>query len=459
MPKRLLVILSYLLAALLIVGGTVLLIAYGNGYSYDFKSGRLQHRGLVILESIPSGAKITVDGKLIKQKTPYRNTFVGGQHDFVVSKDGYRTWHKLIEAIPAQVSLAQYVILMPQHIQAKEVVNRAAISQFMASRDHRRIGYVVPTGPDAGVWWVDSNSRAQTKIFASAPANDTQSAESVQLMAWSDDATHLMVRSQIGDAVRYLMLSSGGDTPINLTDVFKVDLAVANISPSNWREIYLLSGGELRRLDIAAGSTSPVLADHVMSYSFAGDRVVYVDGSKPTHSLWLMDHGGKKQQLVSALPAGEHYSLDFATYIGSAQVAVVNNDTHRAVIYGNVFGNQITRIDVGLPADTAKFNSDGRFLLVSTSSAVGTYDVERDKNYAFSDLNNGATGVNWFDNYHLLLNRGGLIVMTEFDGNYSNVLTKAGALPAFSSTDNKSALTVATTSTGEAQIRAITVRK
>lgn len=460
MFKRLLVILGYLAAAAVIIGGTVLLIAYGNGYSYDLKTGRLQHKGLVILESLPSGAKITVDGKVIKQKTPYRNTFVGGMHDFVVSKDGYRTWHKLIEVIPAQVSLAQYVILLPQHIQVKEVVNRPAISQFVASRDHRRIGYVVPSGADAGVWWVDSNSRSQTKAYGSQAASDAQPAESIQLVSWSDDNSHLLLRSQIGEAVRYLVVSSNGnDAPINLTDIFKQDLSGISFSLSNWREMYWVAGGELRRLDSGSQVVTSVLADHVLAFNYAGDRIIYVDGSKPERSLWALDRGGKKQQLVAKLTPGDHYSLDYATYIGTAQVAVINSDTHQATIYSDVFGDKVSRTDVNLPADSGKFNSDGRFLLVNTATSVGSYDVERKKEYAFNSINSGATGINWFDNYHVLLNRGGLIVMAEFDGNYSVVLTKASILPAFSSTDNKSVLTVATTSTGEAQIRTVTIRK
>ena len=49
-------------------------------------------------------------------------------------------------------------------------------------------------------------------------------------------------------------------------------------------------------------------------------------------------------------------------------------------------------------SDSAKFNGDGRFLISTGFSGVATYDVERSQIYKFADINNGATGVSWFDN-------------------------------------------------------------
>lgn len=458
MLRRLSLIFGYMLAAAVIAGGTALLIAYGNGYSYDFKTGTLKHKGLVILESLPSGAKITVDGREIKPKTPYRNTYEGGLHDFTVSKDGYRTWHKQVPVTAAQVSLVQYVILLPQHIQVSAVVNRSAIDQLSASRDRRRLAYTVPSGPDAGLWWTDTNSRSQTKIYTPA-APEGQAPESIQLLGWSDDASHLLIRTQIGTSAAYRVISANpSDQPINLTETFKVDLTGVTFSPNDWREMYWLDNGSLRRLNSGAQTISAVLAGNVLSYAYAGDRIIYVDGSAPAASLWSLDRGGRKQQLVSELSPGRRFALDYATYIGSAEVAVLNLDSGRPALYNNVFGDKIKRTDLEMTAESVKFNGDGRFLLGASQAGMSTYDVERGRVYKFSSINTGVTGVNWYDNYHVLFNRGGQIVLSEFDGNYSVVITKAGPLPAFASADGRNVLTVGQNSSGESQLRAVKIR-
>src|SRR5438105_4452227 len=116
MARKFLIASGYILATVIIIGGTFLLVAYGQGYSYDFKFHRLIHNGLVILQSTPSGAKVVADGQDPHKKTPYHNQFVAGEHEFSVSKDGFRPWHKILQVLASQVSLAQYVILFPQHI-------------------------------------------------------------------------------------------------------------------------------------------------------------------------------------------------------------------------------------------------------------------------------------------------------------------------------------------------------
>lgn len=457
MTRRFLTILGYVFATAVVILGTIMLIAYGNGYSYNFKTHKLVQRGLVILNSIPSGASITFGDKHLKQKTPYRQTLEAGEYDYTLEKTGFRTWHKRIPVVPSQVYLAQYVILLANHIQVDSIGSYPGLNQFVESRDHSRVAFVVPDGPGAGIWSLNTGNHQQTRVYASAPTSGDKPAESVQLLSWSDDNSHLLVRSQVGDTISMLVVSATpGDQPINLSDTFKLDLGSLAFSLNDWHQVYSLDSDGLRRLNLNDKTVSAVLADHVGGYTFAGDRIVYVDTQTSPASLWSLDTSGRKQQLAASVPTGSSYELAYATYIGTPEVVVIAQDTRQAKLYSNIY-SQLSTKAMNSPAQHAIFNGDGRFVVLTTDTQVDTYDLEQNKTY--SVVIGAVTGLSWFDNYHLLFNQGTSTTLAEYDGNYATEITRNSSEPAAGSQDTKTVVVPAPTSTGGVQIKTLKIRQ
>lgn len=460
MIRKLVIIFGYVVATAVVVFGTIALIAYGNGYSYDLATGRLVHRGLIILQSTPSGALVTLEGKPQSQRTPYRHSFVTGTYHFVLAKSGYRTWEKSLWVVASQADLAQYVILLPQHLAVAIFGTYPDVSQSLAARDHHLVGFVVSSGPTAGVWTLDTSSHQQTRIYAAAPASDTTPAETVQLLSWADDDSHLLIRSQIGDKRLLLAVAtSGGGAPVDLDATFQQDIDNASFNPANSRQLYWLSSDkQLRRLDLSNQVVSPVLADHVAAFTYAADRLLYVSTANTVPSLWSVDSSGSKTQLVAKLPSSSTYELAFTTYIGTPEVAVASQDSHTVTLYSDVYSKPVVTT-LTAPGQHVAFNGDGRFLLEYDDQHVATYDLQRQTTYVMPPRNSAVTGLSWFDNYHLVFNRGGQIVLSEFDGNYAIVVTRGDSLPPIGSEDTKSVIATSPTSTGTTLLKAIKIRQ
>jgi hypothetical protein len=459
MLRRLSIILGYILATIIVVGGTIILIAYGNGYSYDFKSGRLVQRGLVLLDSQPDGASIRLNGRDINEKTPYRKAYEGGSYTFELVREGYRTWTKQLHVIPSRVSLAQYVILLPQRFQVESVATYPSITQSLPSRDRRRVALNVPSGDTAGIWLLDSQNRNQTRIYIIAPPVAGQPAQSLELMSWADDASRLLVKRTIGDQVSYLIVSANpSDAVINLSEQFQTSFNSLTFNPSNARELYWISPDGLRRLDTGNRSVTPPLAAGVVTYSYAGDRILYIDKLQPPARLWSLERDGTKQQLADNLPPSSAYQIAYATYINTPQAVVIASDTRKAMWYHNIYDDEIRSTEIATPATQALFNSDGRFVLLTDDTHTATYDLEHDRLHRFPEINSTITGASWFDTYHLQFNRDGQTVMSEFDGNYAVAITRSDSLPPFNSTDDKYIYATAATSTGATQIKALKIR-
>ena len=94
MLRKIIIFVGYLGLALFVVGATFALVAYGNDYTYDFSTHKIIQEGHIILDSVPSGIKVTADGKLLSKKTPYQAAYRVGFHTYALSKLGYYSWAK-----------------------------------------------------------------------------------------------------------------------------------------------------------------------------------------------------------------------------------------------------------------------------------------------------------------------------------------------------------------------------
>lgn len=459
MARRSLQIFGYILALIIVVGGARILIAYGNGYTYDFKTGQLIHRGLIILGTNPSGANITLNGKKLHQKTTYHENFRAGWYNFTLSKDGYRTWNKRVEAVPSQVTLVQYVILLPQQLVSKTVITRPTLTQFTASPDRRHIAFVVPSGDDAGVWSLDPGNGRQTKLYASTPASATAGAESDTILDWADDSSRLLISSHTDSGTADLVVpASGSGQPINLTSAFGVTAGSVRFNASNAQQLYWESPDGLRRIDTGNQTISDILVAHEGGYTFAGDRIIYVDtttGRAP--SLWSLDGSGHTQRLVAKLAPSQAYNLDYVTYNGTSEAAVVAQDSHSVVLYSNVL-SEPSAVSIPASATRAKFSGSGRFVLLSDDQHVATYDLQYERTYAVPAPYNAVTGLTWFDNFHLLYVHGSDVVLSEFDGNYATVVAKSDGQTPYGTSGSQDVTATAATSSGAIQVKSVKIR-
>jgi hypothetical protein len=366
----------------------------------------------------------------------------------------------MINVVPSEVSLAQYVILFPQNFKVDAISTYPNISFFVPTKDHHHIAYNVIGGGDAGVWSLDTSSHHAIKIYSPKAAIAETPAESIQSLQWSDDGSHALLRILTGDKLSWVVVAgNGNDQPINVTQNFALDFPDLRFNPSNWRELYSLTPDGLRRIDVTAGTVSAVLAEHVVDYSFAGDRIVYIDGSRSEKSLWSLDRGGHKQQLVNKLSASDHYKMQFEVYRGTSELAVLPLATRTATVYDDIFGSKPVPRTALQGVDDILFNGDGHFLSGVSGPTISTYDIEKSAHWSFISGKSDIKFISWFDSYHLIYDHDGQTVISEFDGGNTTPLLRSSQLPSYNSGDGKEVLTVLTLPTGNSQIKVIRIRQ
>ncbi len=441
--KRILIGTGYAALAAAVVLFTIGLVAYGQGYAYDFKSGRLIRTGLVIIQSSPAGALVTMNGKKTKKKTNYRASFEAGRYTFEVTKAGFQPWRKTLEVIASEVTLAHYALLVPNKPKVATLDTRSQILFQNVSRDHRHLVYVA-AGADPGVYTVDPAEPRPTRIYTPKPATADRPAETAVDAVWSDDASHVLVTTQAGPArIHYLMTAAGTEVK-NLTDQYRFDFTGLKFSSNNWRQLYWISPDGLRRLDVDAQSVSGVLADRVSQFYIAGDRVLYIHATELGRSLASIDARGQKQELIPALPESDSYALTYASYRGQDELAIVPARTRIGTLYSAIFSDHPVAKTLAHDVVEASFSPDGHLLVFNSPAHMTTYDLERSEllhklvSYEVKGLNE-LRSFTWFDSYHFLTNQAGRLVLLEYDGANATALGDlVGALSAYGSADGRS---------------------
>jgi hypothetical protein len=185
------------------------------------------------------------------------------------------------------------------------------------------------------------------------------------------------------------------------------------------------------------------LADKVLQFWVTSDRVLYVQQTDLGRSLWSLDRGGHHQELIQALPESDSYSVSYASFRGGDELAIVPAKTQIGTLYSGIFGDNPVAKVVAHGVSSATFTTDGHLVAFAGKDSILTYDLEQSNiqnkfvAYAISGQQD-LEALTWFDNFHLLVNRGGQLYWSEFDGaNTVDLGGVAAGLPAYSTGDLK----------------------
>ena len=454
--RKILTILGYVLLTLIVALVTVLLVAYGQGYVYDFKAGKLIHNGLVMLQSSPSGAEVSLAGKDLNKKTDYRQLYAPGKYTFELNKPGYQPWKKTVEVVAGEASMAQYAILTPNSPKTTVLDEQTAILAQSMTKDNNHLAYVVG-GDQAGVYVLDIGGSAK-KVFVNPAPEKDKPVETLESVRWSADGSHLLVVSRTDSGRVYRVMSNGGADVLNLTDQYRFDFPGLVFSQNNWKKLYWLSGGDLRRLDLDAKTVSGVLVDKVTQINPLGDKLLYVRSDTTGYSLWSLDSNDKGQSVIPALTPSAAYSLAYVSWRNHDELAVVPTASRTGMLYSDAFGSTPSSMTIAQGVDRASFSPDGHLLTFYGGNLAVTYDLDQSDylkkrvSYTLPGIS-GLHELTWFDNFHIVLNEGGRIVWAEFDGTNAHDLGAAYAeFPAYGSSDNRSVIGVFDHGVGRAQV-------
>lgn len=447
--KKILLISSYVVLAAVIAGGTLLLVSYGSGYSYDFKNHKLVSNGLLILGTTPSGARLTVDGRQGRKVTPYRSTMRVGQYDISLAKEGYRPWSKRINIVASEVVNLALIILIPENLRTTTIASTLETSTILASSDHKHVA-AVTAGSNPGLWQLRADRATAEKVFSPSATQQIQGG------SLSRDGSRALLQVLQDGSKHLLYVDMNNGNVQDLTNEFKVALDDVRFSFSDNNRLYWLSGDGLRRIDVSSRTMSAVLADKVANYTYDNDRIIYVQSTGLGKIIAVMDADGKNAKtLIEGVAESPSYLLAYASFRDKDDLAVVPTASGQLTVYESIYSDNtvaravtrdVTRI---LPSD------DGHYFVFARAKGFGSYDVGRAKIYdgLYTDQ---IDGISWFNGAHVIVNSNGKTRLVEFDGGNSTDIGDSLPIPSVGMHDQRRILYV---DSKTKQIRVADLRK
>jgi hypothetical protein len=439
---------GYGLMAIAISLGTAILVLLAYGYDFDRKTGSVIQNGLVFIQSNPVSADVYVNGER-RGDGNQRLVLPSGEYAVELQREGYRSWQRDFFLEGGSIKRFVYPFLFPNDIAVRDIESRAAKpSLFTASPDRRWL----VIGPDQAIGnfqVIDLNNKDLPKKEFRLPAiieEDIASAQSVKVIEWSNDNSHLLLQFGKGaDAVYILMNHREPEKSIQISRLFQ-DVPFSSIALRDKKiDEFFLYNNESQVLSIGRrsdASVRPYVRDVIAYATHGEDVVLYVTKNVETNDVELRIQEKDTTYFVREMPDDTKYLLNIARFDGQWTIAAASAKEKRAYIYRS------SRIATGVdPLATQRiirtihlkdstplalsFSQNTRNVLLHGGNEFAVYDAETDQYYSYTKNmpSSAADTVDWMDGHRITAISDGNVLVFDFDGSNEHSLTSCNASP------------------------------
>lgn len=305
MTKLRIAVLFSTLIIVAIFGTIAILYARGFRLEQGTDSLTLSPKGLLVVNSEPTGAQIIIDDEL-KNATNNTVTLDPGAHKVVVKKEGFQEWAKDVVIVKEEVTVVN-AFLLPTAPSLTAFTFSGAINPSV-SDDISKIIYVVPAqsaaDKKAGLWIVDTSNLPLG--FSRDPRQITDGDLADAIIEWSPDAREILVTLKTS----YYKLSTGSFTEFR--NVAPLTVAAKDTLKLEWSQKRIeKTSAQLASLPDALKETLTKHTKHI-SFSLDEERILYTASGSATlpESIGKAYPGASTQTQTRTLKDGETYVYD-----------------------------------------------------------------------------------------------------------------------------------------------------
>ncbi len=159
--KKLLGLIGFLAAAILI---TTAIVIYAMGYRPNLSTNSIQATGVVSIKSIPTGAKVFIDGKSQNNTDVDIPDLSPGTHVLKIIKNGFAPWEKTLTIKKEKVNILQIYLFTTTP--SFSPTTSIGVVNPTSSPKGDRIFFQSKTKDQAGIWSLSLNGNNLTSFFS-----------------------------------------------------------------------------------------------------------------------------------------------------------------------------------------------------------------------------------------------------------------------------------------------------
>jgi len=436
--KRILTYVVMTLSVLTLVSALIFVLL---GYRFDSESGQIEQGALLQFDSVPTGATVVVDGKTLSSKTPTKSTILPGSHTIVIKKDGYNSWTKTLDAVPGTLTWLNYAVLVPTKISVEKVLDLKTVYSSTGSADGKAMVIQQKASvPTFDVMDLKSDTAKQSTVTIPpdlySSATTAGVAHTFMINQLDETGRYAVIEHTYGDKKEWLVMDTKDVTRTkNISALMDIPISSVALSGTNGNVLFVLTGKDIRKLDLSSSTISRPLVSGVTSFGLYGTgaityiansqtdatkRVVglYVDGDSAPHILRTVDGDSN----VSLHVTSSHYfDKDFIAISYGQKVDIIGGTYPVSVSEDNSTLGDFASFAFASNVDSLSFSPTGDYLLAVSGTNITSYNIEHQISSNFS-LGGTATTIKWLDNNHIWSDNDGKLMIRDFDGINSYVI-------------------------------------
>lgn len=394
---------------------TVVVLAFvvsGYWLNADFK---VERQGMLQINSVPTGASVTLDGESPWfQRTNTSKILSSGEHEVVLSKDGYDTWSKTVSIKEGLLYRLNYPHLFLKD-RIKESVYDTTTVTFATVSPSRKLLLLANNTTNWTLINIDSDTIKPTtvdisKLFPSATGLFTGIIISAN---WDNANEHVLLEIQKNNLTEWVLLDvRNASKSINLTREFATNFTNVNILDYSADNLLVLRDGNLHKIDVGARQISTVLIEDITDYDFYDSEIVFATDNQ----VGLLKLGQETPVIIS--DTADNAKVLISKFYDNKYLFVIEGT--EITVYQKNDLEELLHAEIGFVPQKLKIGRDGDFVAMNSGTNLATLDMESMQivNWQICSESYG-----WLNGYMLYAINDGELSVYDFDGLNHRILS------------------------------------
>lgn len=448
-------IITYVAMVLTVIVSVVMVTFLVLGFRFNLGKGEIEQYSFLRFNSVPSGAKVTVDGVVMSAKTPNKGSVEPGKHTVVMEKNGYELWAKTINVAAGTLKWLNYTLFVPKVLSVQPIADYTEIYSSVPSPTKRSI-LIQPKADSAVFDLVEiapDTPKTTNLVLPATIYSDSETvgvSHSFQIKKWDQNGRYVLVKHQYADKFEWIVVDINNITfSKNITRTFDIVISDIDFAGTSGNSFYVIDSGDLRKLDLAATTITRPLVSEISSMNVYGSNIVayagkaamslgqvigiYRDGDESSYVLRTI------ADLTSPINVAtfRYFNEDYVAYFVGKAVTVLGGTYPTDLADSETSMKEVTSFISDSDIIDFKFSPTGEFLAVRSSALFYTYDLEYQSLVTFgAGCSAVAQTLDWLNDNYIWSSCSDSLVIKEFDGENSHTINPVVAGQAISLTHN-----------------------
>jgi hypothetical protein len=265
------------------------LILYSLGIMITPGNKKVIKTGIIHISSVPAGASIVLNGKLLDEQTPAAlSNLLPGTYTLELTARKYHSWHKIVPVAAEKVTPIENVLLIPDPLNIKELSATPSDTLIPAIGNPYLLVANGPTLADVFIYIWDEGI-GQNLL----PENDTQTASPLRPVVPADspdrgarlvqlhtakNSPYILFEIENGKDKKLLWIDPLFGTPKveDVTDLFPDPPEEIQWDANDPRHLLSFQGHSINRLDLTIKAIYPKILENITGFSLWGQEINFL---------------------------------------------------------------------------------------------------------------------------------------------------------------------------------------